>query len=691
MKKLIVVFMMIASIGYVMAQNDDPYLWLEEVEGKDALAWVEEMNKESLAILKGHSMYQTLFEKNLEVLNSRDRIVAPSILGDHIYNFWQDATNVRGIWRRTSKESYMTGNPEWEILLDIDKLSEQDDERWVFKGATGLYPDYDVFMVSLSRGGADASEIREFNVNNRSFVDDGFFVEESKGGVSWLDRNTLLINSDFGEGTMTTSGYPRQVRRWQRGQSLDNAPVIFEGEETDVMVSGGVMNKPDRRYAFVVRGVDFFSFEYYLLEGDQLMKVDMPADARIVNIIDEQLVINLKSDWEVDGSVFSQGSLISLDYSALLNDQYQVLLIAEPGERSSIASVSTTQSTLLVMKLTNVVSELYRYTFDGGSWQGKQLDVPAMGSISIGSTDDKSDHFFFYYQNFLTPSSLFYANAADNSHRVIQSTPSYFDSSGLRVWQHEARSADGTMIPYFVVGQENMQLDGSNPTLLAAYGGFEVSRLPFYSGIVGNSWLEQGGVYVLANIRGGGEFGPQWHQAGLKENRQRVFDDFHAVAEDLISRSITSGRRLGIQGGSNGGLLVGVAFTQRPELYNAVVCQVPLLDMQRYNKLLAGASWMGEYGNPDIPEEWEYIRKYSPYHNLKENQDYPVVFFTTSTRDDRVHPGHARKMVAKMTDMGYPVYYYENMEGGHAGASTNEQRAMTSALGYTYLYMKLFE
>ena len=388
---------------------------------------------------------------------------------------------------------------------------------------------------------------------------------------------------------------------------------------------------------------------------------------------------------------FKQGSLVSLDYGAVLDGRYDALLIAEPGERSSIASVSSTQGTLLVSKLTNVVSELYRYTFENGRWHGFQLDVPAMGSVSVGSTDDTSDHFFFYYQNFLTPSSLYYADAADDSYRLVQSTPAYFESAGLRIMQHEARSADGTMIPYFVVGRETMKLDGSNPTLLAAYGGFEVSRLPFYSAIVGNSWLEQGGVYVLANIRGGGEFGPAWHQAGLKENRQRVFDDFHAVAEDLIDRGITSGRRIGIQGGSNGGLLVGVAFTQRPELYNAVVCQVPLLDMQRYNKLLAGASWMGEYGNPDIPEEWTFISKYSPYHNLKVNQDYPVVFFTTSTRDDRVHPGHARKMVAKMKDMGYPVYYYENMEGGHAGASTNEQRAMSSALGYTYLHMKLFE
>ncbi len=682
---------MMLTMGFSSVYQDDPYIWLEEVEDAEALAWVEEQNRESLSLLQGHPMYQKLYEKNLEVLNSSDRIVAPLILGDYIYNFWQDAVHVRGIWRRTKKESYLRGSPEWEILLDIDRLSEQDGERWVFQGATGLYPEYDLFMVSLSKGGADASVMREFNVNTRSFVDGGFYIPESKGGANWYDRNTLYVSSDFGEGTMTTSGYPRQVKRWQRGEALEDATVVFEGKTSDVIVSGGVINQPDRRYVFMVRSIDFFNFEYYLVEGGQRIKLEIPADARISNILHGQLVINLKSDWSNGGKVFNQGSLVSLDYDSVLSGNYDPKLIVEPGDRSSIASVSSTKNILLVGRLTNVVSELFSYTFEDGVWREKKMDVPGFGTINIGSTDDKSDHFFFYYQNFLTPSSLYFANAEKDTYSLVQSTPAFFDSAGLEVWQYEVRSADGTMIPYFVVGKKDMPYNGQNPTLLAAYGGFEVSRLPFYSAIVGNSWLEQGGVYVLANIRGGGEFGPGWHQAGLKENRQRIYDDFHAVAEDLIARRITSGRHIGIQGGSNGGLLVGVAFTQRPALYNAVVCQVPLLDMQRYNKLLAGASWMGEYGNPDIPEEWEYIRKYSPYHNLKENQDYPVVFFTTSTRDDRVHPGHARKMVAKMKDMGYKVYYYENMEGGHAGASTNEQRAMASALGYTYLHMKLFK
>jgi len=672
-------------------QQEDPYIWLEEVEGEGALAWVEEQNRESLAILKGHPTYQEFFEKNLEVLNSSDRIAAPQILGNYIYNFWQDADHVRGIWRRATRESYLKGNPKWDVLLNIDELSGADDVKWVFKGASGLQPDYDRFIVYLSKGGADAVVIREFNPNTKTFIEDGFQLPEAKGSVSWIDENMLMVRTDFGEGSMTTSGYPRQMRIWSRGEDIADAVLIYECETEDMGVYGGVINKVDRQYIYLDRRMGFYHSWKYVIEEGELIKLDVQDDAQLVDILNGQMILNLKSDWEVAGDLYKQGSLVSLDYSDLMEGRHVIRLIVEPGERSSVASTASTQNRLLVMKLTNVISELYSYSFNEGVWEGNRVDVPGMGSIFPGSTDDLSDNFFFYYQNFLTPSSLYYADASTLQFNFVQSMPAFFDASGLDVWQYEVKSSDGTMIPYFVIGSQNMEYNGNNPTLLYAYGGFESPSLPRYSAIVGNSWLEKGGVYVLANIRGGGEFGPQWHQAGLKENRQLVFDDFHAVAEDLIARSITSGSRLGIQGGSNGGLLVGVAFTQRPDLYNAVVCQVPLLDMQRYNKLLAGASWMAEYGDPDIPEEWDFIRKYSPYHNLEEDQDYPVVFFTTSTRDDRVHPGHARKMVAKMKDMGYPVYYYENTEGGHAGASTNEQRAMTTALGYTYLNMKLFD
>ncbi len=692
MKYLAITLIMLTAITATSKSNDhDPYIWLEELEGREALEWVEERNAASLEVLTGTDSYREAFESSLEILNADDRIAAPFLRGDYIYNFWQDAANPRGVWRRTSKERYFAGDPDWDVLLDIDALSEADNVPWVYRGASGLAPDYDLYIVSLSRGGADAVEMREWDIRTRSFVDDGFFLPEAKGGLSWLNDSTLLVSTDFGEGTMTSSGYARQVRKWHRGTPINEATLLYEGIYEDVSASGGVINTNEGRYAFIYRAIDFYSRHVYYLDGNIPIRLDIPADASIRGLHKKQLIVELKSDWFVNDHVFPQASLVSIDFESLIEGRHDLLLIHEPGSRSSISRVATTQNHLLVSKLNNIISELYSYTFDANGWTARRVDVPEMGTIHLGSTERYSDDFFFYYQNFLTPFSLFFASAETLDMRLVRSAPAFFDSEGFEVWQHEAVSADGTRIPYFVVGCGDIPLDGSNPTLLYAYGGFEASMLPSYSALRGKSWLESGGVYVLANIRGGGEFGPQWHQAGLKENRQRVFDDFHAVAEDLIEKGITTGHRLGIQGGSNGGLLVGVAFTQRPELYGAVVCQVPLLDMQRYHKLLAGASWIGEYGNPDIPEEWAYIREYSPYHNLREDQDYPTVFFTTSTRDDRVHPGHARKMVAKMMDMGYRVYYWENMEGGHAGASTNEQRAKSFALTYSYLKMMLFD
>ncbi len=690
MQFTITILIMLASLINNNRTNDeDPFIWLEDVHGDKAIEWVELENRKTFDVLKENPHYDEFYSKSLEILNSRDRIATPSLTGDYIYNFWQDADHVRGIWRRTQKESYLSGNPQWEIILDIDKLSEQDETNWVFGGATGLYPDYGRFMVALSRGGGDAVIRREFDMSTGSFIESGFYMPEAKGSASWLNENALLIATDFGEESMTTSGYPRQVRLWERGTPLSDAPVVFEGKTSDVSSSGFVINRPERQYVLFRRGITFYTSEYYAYENNTAIRLDIPADAYLVSIFNNQLVLDLKSDWHIGNRLYRQGSIVSLPYNALVEGRHDPTLVVEPGDRSSIRSVSASKSRLIINMLTNVSSELYTYEFENGSWKGTRVNAPAYGSINVGSVSSFTNDYFFWYQDFLTPSSLYFSNAEDSTIEPLQSLPPFFDSGSLKVTQHEAKSADGTMIPYFVVGPEDMEYNGQNPTLLYAYGGFEISMLPSYSPVMGRLWLEKGGIYVLANIRGGGEFGPGWHQAGLKENRQRVYDDFHAVAEDLIASNITSGKHLGIQGGSNGGLLVGVAFTQRPELYNAVICQVPLLDMKRYNKLLAGASWMGEYGDPDIPEEWAFIKEYSPYHNLTENRDYPVVFFTTSTRDDRVHPGHARKMVAMMKKLGYQVYYYENTEGGHAGASTNEQRAMGSALNFTYLWLKL--
>ena len=673
----------------VFSQTADPYMWLEDVDSERSMEFVNQHNTGSVDVLNKLPTYQPIYDKCLEIYNSTDRIVYPTTYGDFIYNFWQDKEHVRGIWRRSPKADYIAGNPKWEILMDIDAMSEADGVKWVYKGAAGLYPKYDRFLVSLSNGGGDAVVIKEFDVNKKAFVENGFTVEEAKGGVSYIDENTVIISTDFGPGSMTTSGYPSQAKVWKRGTALKDATLIYTGDINDVGAWGGVMRDGAKAYTIISRAITFYTSETYVWMDNKAVKLELPEDAESNGFINNQYIIALKSDWTVRGVTYKQGDLISLDFTELLKGVYQIQLIYRPDEFSSISGVSATKNKLLLELISNVNGELYVYTFSQNVWTKEKVKAPEYGKISVVDADEFSDKYYFNFANFLTPTTLYYADAASGDVKAIKSLPAYFDGSKFKVEQFKATSADGTLVPYFIVSSKTAANNGHNPTLLYAYGGFESSSLPFYSGTVGTAWLERGGVYVLANIRGGGEYGPKWHQAGLKEKRQNVYNDFHAVAEDLIKRKITAPEHLGIMGGSNGGLLMGVAFTQRPDLYKAVVCQVPLLDMERYNKLLAGASWMGEYGNPDIPEECAFIKKYSPYHNLKENTTYPEVFFTTSTRDDRVHPGHARKMVAKMESMGYKVYYYENIEGGHAGASTNEQRAKSAALEYSYLWMKL--
>ena len=679
----------ILGISQIPQAQEDPYLWLEEVDGEAALEFVETQNKATFDILSAQEDYQDIYDKSLAIFNSDERIAYPSIKGDYVYNFWKDKDHVRGIWRRSSLDSYTNGNPTWETLLDIDALSEKDDIKWVFKGTSGLYPDYNRFLVKLSKGGGDAVITREFDANKKEFIEDGFFIDESKGNARYVDKNTLIVASNFGEGSMTTSGYARQVKLWKRGTPLKEAQLIYEGETTDVLVSGWLQRDGEKAYTMINKSITIFTRQTFVWLDNKLITLDIPEDASSNGILNNQFILKLKSDWTVNSKTYKQGTLISLNFTELLKGNKIIQVIVEPDEFSSINSVSTTKNKLLINLLTNVTGNLFIYAFENEKWTSKQVETPELGTISIINTDDQSDLYYFNFQNFITPSTLYLADAKYNTTQAFKSLPAFFDASKYEVSQYKAKSTDGTMVPYFIVSAKNMKYDGTNPTLINAYGGFEVSRSPFYAATFGVSWLDKGGVFVLANIRGGGEFGPEWHQDGIKEKRQNVFNDLYAVSEDLITKKVTAPKHLGVFGGSNGGLLVGVAFTQRPDLYNAIVCAVPLLDMQRYNKLLAGASWMGEYGNPDIPEEWEYIQKYSPYHNLKEGVAYPDVYFFTSTRDDRVHPGHARKMVAKMNNMGYKTYYYENTEGGHAGASTNEQSAKSNALMFSYLLMKL--
>lgn len=689
MKKSYLVLFVLICFSQFMKAQEDKYQWLEEVDGTKALEFVTAQNKITFDKLSNEKDYQSNYNKLLDIYNSSDQIAYPSIQGKYVYNFWKDKNHVRGIWRRTLLTEYKNGKPTWETLLDIDALSKNDNIKWVYKGSTGLYPNYNRFLVRLSNGGGDAVVVKEFDADKKQFIDKGFYLPEAKGEANYVDENTLIISTDFGDGTMTTSGYPRQVKLWKRGTDLKDAQLIFEGNKEDVSSSGYMMRDGTLEYIMIGQGKTFYTCNTFVWIDNKLIQLDIPEDSSAKGILNNQLILQLKSDWTVNGKTYTNGTLISLNFTELLKGKKDIQTIVIPDEFSSINEVTTTKSKLLISMLTNVTSQMSIYSFVKGKWSSQKVKVPAFGTASFVTTDDLSEQYYFNFQNFVTPSTLYAADAGTNTFKKYQSLPAFFDASKYEVKQFKAKSKDGTMVPYFMVYPKNMNYDGSNPTLVYAYGGFEVSIEPFYSASIGTAWLEKGGVYVLANIRGGGEFGPKWHQDGMKEKRQNVFDDLYAISEDVIAKKVTSSKHMGVMGGSNGGLLVGVAFTQRPDLYNAVVCQVPLLDMQRFNKLLAGASWMGEYGNPDIPEEWEYIKKYSPYQNLKEGVNYPEVFFTTSTRDDRVHPGHARKMVAKMLDMGYKTYYYENTEGGHAGSSTNEQTATVNALTYAYLLMKL--
>jgi prolyl oligopeptidase len=658
MKKYILLSPIFFAASLNIHGQEDPYLWLEEVDSPRSLEFVEDQNNITFEKLSNVKEYNDIYNKCLDIYNATDKIEYPSVYGEFVYNFWKDKDHIRGVWRRSPKEKYLSGNPVWEILLDLDEMSKIDSVKWVYKGVNGLYPNYNRFIINLSKGGGDATVKKEFDVETKAFVENGFYISESKGGVSYLDENTLLVGSNFGEHTMTSSGYPNQVKVWERGTLLEDASLIYEGDLKDVGSWGNNMRDGSVNYIMIRRAITFYTGHYFAWLNNKLIQLDLPVDADGRGILNNQLIIDLKSDWKVNNKTYNQGSIISLNFTDLLEGEKNIQLVLEPDDFSSVSDVSVTKNKLLINVLNNVNGELYVYSFTNGKWKSNKVNAPSFGTISIVGIDELSDQYFFQFENFLTPSTLFIADAGDGTFKPLKSLKAYFDSSKYEVDQIKVASKDGTLVPYFVVSAKNMKYDNNNPTLLYAYGGFESSSNPFYSGSFGAAWLDNGGVFVLANIRGGGEYGPKWHQAGLKEKRQNVFDDFHAVAEDLISRNITAPQHLGIMGGSNGGLLVGVAFTQRPDLYNAVVCQVPLLDMQRYNKLLAGASWMGEYGDPDIPEEWEYIKKYSPYHNLKDGMKYPEVFFYTSTRDDRVHPGHARKMVAKMIDMGYPIYYY---------------------------------
>lgn len=693
MKTLLLAWSLFAGQGEI-AEMDDPFLWLEGVEDARALDWVRERNKESLAVLENDSRFPHFLKIAERLLQDKERIPYGSLYGPWVYNFWQDEKHIRGIWRRTTRESYRRAEPDWEIILDVDKLSEMENENWVFQGTIPLtHDDFDRVMINLSRGGSDASVWREFDVKTKSFVAGGFDLPQAKSRIAWYDRDHLLVGTDFGSGSLTSSGYPRIIKLWKRSTPLQDAKTLFEGKETDVSVSSIVSDEPNGRVRLIGRGVTFFTTEYFLLDDQsQVRRIAMPESAELAEISDGYLYFQLREPMEAKpGTTISRGSLVRYPLSKIDVGPTAVETVLSPSERQSIQGVEASRSFLNISLLDNVAGSVLRLKRAGDSWESEQVELPANGATGIISSNAYTDDLFVTFTGFLDPPSLYEVFEKDPLKPVlIKQLPPKFDASSQVVERHDATSKDGTRIPYFVVRPKNAPMNGTTPTLLYAYGGFEIPMLPAYSGIIGKLWLEEGGAYVLACIRGGGEFGPAWHQAALKENRQRAYDDFAAVAEDLIKSKLTSPPHLGISGASNGGLLVGTAFTQRPELFGAVVCGVPLLDMIRYTKLLAGASWIGEYGDPEDPEMKKSILAYSPYQNVAKTGKYPEVFFVTSTKDDRVHPGHARKMVAKMLSQGHQVYYFENIEGGHSAAANLLQRARRIALEFTYLHLKLF-
>ncbi len=670
--------------------QEDPYLWLEEVMGEKAITWVKEQNAKSQKEIEAQPAFAPLRAKMLEVVNSRERIPGVQKRGIWYYNFWQDPGNVRGIWRRTTLDEYRKPAPKWEAVLDLDQLAKDEKDNWVWRGANCLAPDYNKCVISLSRGGADAVVIREWDMAAKSFVKDGFQLKEAKGSVDWIDANTLFVQTDFGTGSQTKSGYARLVKQWNRGTPIETAATVFEGTVDDISIAGRQVDQrgyPSRQ--FIRRGVTFFTSETYLVGRGELTKLDIPADATF-SYWRDWMSVRLKSAWTVGGVTYAQGSLIAMPFERFLKGERKFDVLFEGNDRRSLAGFAVTKNYLIINELDNVKNKLYELAYKDGKWQKRTVAMPGLGTVGVSAIDaDESDAYFVTLTDYLTPSTLSLAQGGSDAREKLKSLPAFFDASPYKVEQFEVASKDGERIPYFVIMGKDTKLDGKNPTLLFGYGGFEISLLPSYSGSIGNGWLAQGGVYVVANIRGGGEFGPRWHQAGLKANRQRVYDDFIAVAEDLIHRKITSPRHLSISGGSNGGLLVGAVMVQRPDLFRAVICSVPLLDMQRYHKLLAGASWVAEYGNPDDAKEWEYISKYSPYQNVKAGVKMPRVLFVTSTRDDRVHPGHARKMMAKMQAQGHDVLYYENIEGGHSASANNQQLAYRTALQWTFLLGEL--
>jgi prolyl oligopeptidase len=675
---------------------EDPYRWLEDIDGANALEWVREQNARTKALLEADPRFEQLHAEALAALNAETRVPALAMRGEYLYNLWQDGSHPRGIYRRTTLAELRKSTPAWETVLDIDALSAREGTNWVLKGMSCLPPEYRRCLVSLSPGGGDAVEVREFDLVEPGFPEEGFFLPVAKSNVAWRDDDSIYVGTDFGRGSMTTSGYPRIVKLWRRGEPLAEARTLYTGDPRSVSASATRIRTDGGDIDLVNEATSFWTNRrLHLLDGE-LHELEIPETAVVVGGFDGRLVISLKENWAVGARTFPEGSVVLASPESLHAQAEDVELLFRPGDRQVVEEVTTTSEAIIVTILDNVRGRLIRFEEVDGAWIQRSLPFPENGTITVRTNSDETGELFVEYESFTTPPTLYRVAGPEwKPERILGQTPT-FDGSRFEVAQYWATSKDGTEVPYFVVMPKNLERDGRNPTHIFSYGGFRSALTPSYSGsyeklfgAYGTMWLERGGVYVVANIRGGGEFGPAWHTGALRENRPKSFEDFEAIAEDLIRRKITSSEYLGIEGRSNGGLLVGATMTRRPDLYGAAIIGVPLADMRRYHELLAGASWIAEFGDPDDPDDWAFIREYSPYHNLEEGVNYPPAFVFTSTRDDRVHPGHARKLVARLLDLDQEVYYYENLEGGHGGSVTNEQMAYRIALAFTHLWREL--
>jgi prolyl oligopeptidase len=671
----------------------DPNLYLEQVDGARALAKVRSWNAATLADLEKQPGFADYRAKALALLSTNQKIAEPDqILGNKVLNYWQDEQHPRGIWRVSLLSLYATGQPQWRTLLDIDAMSKADNKKWVFKGADCLSPAYVDCMVSLSNGGGDAVEVREFDLDKAAFSPNGFFLPTAKSNVSWAGPDALFVGTDFGPGSVTDSGYARIVKLWKRGTPLASATTLAEGEKSDVSVGARSLVDGDRTWPILTRAVDFYHHKVSHIAPDgRLIPSPLPDDAEISDVLDGRIIASLKTPWQGHPA----GSLVAYSIPELLAGKAPAIeTVFVPNEHQAVEEVSAGQSKLWVKYLDDVSGRLTSLTRAAdGTWASSPVRLPDKSTIHLNGTSSITDVAFATVEGMLTPPTLYMVQPIVGP-APIQALPPQFDASNMVVEQHFATSADGTRIPYFLVHRKDVT--GPVPVLMHAYGGFELAQTPSYlvhepyrSGPLALFWVEEGNAYVLANIRGGGEYGPRWHNAVLRENRQKAYDDLYAVAQDLIASGVTEKGRLAVSGRSNGGLMAAVAITERPDLWGGAIIGSPLIDMKRYSHLLAGASWMGEYGNPDVPADWAFISKYSPYQNLRCGVRYPVPFIYTSTRDDRVHPGHARKLAARLEQCHDRFFYDEAIEGGHAAGIVPEEDAQRVALEAVYLNLVL--